>query len=296
LSVEESQRLVGHQTDSLEAHVAYMKGSFFWNKRTPADIKRSIDYFSNAVRIDPDYAAAHVGLARAKMSLFALNLTPPDEFPEIEAIVDRALRLDHQNPETHSIKAQLRLYTDRDWAGAEKEHRAAISVGQHCALSYDNYSIFLSLLGRFEEALTLNQSARVLEPTSLVLSASRCRSLFLAREYERSVTELEDALELSADGPIAYFLLGLNYDQLGEHKKAQAAYDQYIRLYGDNPEVLTSLCRSSALSGDYARAQRLLGRVLALSRRKRVSNYYIANAHLGLGEVEKCLSAREKAF
>lgn len=296
LTLEESRRLMMRQTDNVEAYMAYMKGRFFWGKYSIPDINKSIEYFQQAITLDPNCAVAYVGLARAQLSLFSLNaLEGKIWLPEIENVLDQALRLDNYLPEAHAIKALLRLYINWDWAGAEKEHQLAISFGHHCALAYDHYSIYLALLGRFDEALTINHRAQVLEPSSFLISSSKSRILFFAREYERSIYQLENILELNANITFAHYLMGINYDQLGEHEKAQVAYKLYNQLSSNNPEILASMSRSYALAGDSDQARRLLDEVLTLAQEQHVSEYYIAYAYLALGEIEKSLCSLEKA-
>lgn len=300
LTLGETQRLMNRQTESVEAHTAYMKGYFYWSKRTrghTAKLKRSMEYFSRAIEIDPEYAAAYVGLGRVIISLYAFqSLALKKEYPQLEALLDKAIELDHQLAEAHSIKAMLRLFMYFDWAGAEREHQAAISTGQHCAFAYDAYSTFLCHLGRFEDALPLNRLARALDPTSIVYMSSRCRIFFLSRDYERSVSELLEAIELDHHYLALYFLLGANYDQLGDHDKAHAAYSKYLSADPENCELLTALCRNRAMAGEHDKAREILDNVVELSRKQHVPRTFIAMSYMALGETEKCLTSLEQAF
>ena len=300
LTLGETRRLMNRQTESVEAHTAYMKGYFYWGKRTRGhspEVKRSMEYFSRAIEIDPEYAAAYVGLGRAIISLYSFNsLAFKEEYPQIEALLDKAIELDHQLAEAHSIKAMLRLFIHLDWAGAEREHQAAINTGQHCVFAYDAYSTFLAHLGRFEDALALNSSARALDPTSIVYRASRCRILFLARQHERCVSELTEAIELESDYLALYFMLGANYDQLGEYDQAHAAYSRYLSVDPENSELLAALCRNLALAGKHDQAREILDQVIEMSHKKFVPGTFIAMSYLALGETEKCLTWLEQAF
>jgi TolB-like protein len=258
LTSAENRRLTRHPTDNVRAYTSYMLGNALWSKHTPDDIGNSITYFEEAIRLDENFAAAYIGLARAKISLFAFSLIKlRDCYLEIEELLDRALELDCYLPEAHSYKAQLRHQIHLDWAAAEHEHQTAINVGHNCAFAYENYALYLAILGRTDEALALNQIAQVLEPTSLLFSISRGKILILGRQYQTAISELKPLVAVGKD-PISYFILGLGYDMVGEYRKAQRLYTRYGGIHGVNPEVLAALCYSYASAGDLPKAREVL--------------------------------------
>jgi DNA-binding winged helix-turn-helix (wHTH) protein/Flp pilus assembly protein TadD len=297
LTAEESRHLTKRHTDNLEAYLEYMKGRYFWNRRSLADIKRSIECFGRAAELDPECAPAYMGLAQSNISMYSYGLLAPHEsFPRTKAFVERALELDDSLAEAHAVMGQLLHFNDWDWAGAEREFKRAIAADPNNALVHECYARFLALEGRFDEALAFNLTGQILDPTSLVINATACRILYFARRYEQSIEHAKKTLELEADFAMGHFILGTNYVETGEYEKALEEYERYDRLNTHNPEILSSMSRAYALAGMRREALRLLDEVLDLSTRNYVPPYYVAYSYCALGENVQGLAWLEKAY
>jgi TolB-like protein/Flp pilus assembly protein TadD len=296
LTLDEKRSLTKGHTRNVAAFVAYMKGLFLLNKRLIPDLNRSIEYYREAINLDPNYALAYVGVGRALVSSFSLGLLAPhDALEQAKRVISQALAIDNDLAEAHAAMGQLRLLHDWDWVEAERELQQAINLGPNCSLAHENYALYLTLAGRFDEALEQNYAAQMLDPASLAINLTTARIHYVARDFDGALAELAKVLELEANYPAPYYFLGLIYDQLKEYEKAEAAYKQYRRLHEDNPEILANLCRSYALAGKLDEALHLFEQIRASAALKYVPPYYIAICFLGLGNVEESLAWLEKA-
>src|SRR5262249_43641149 len=190
----ERQDRLGHASPvDPEAFDAYLRGRYFWNRRTEERLPTAIEYFQAAIKKDPTYAPAYAGLADCyQLQAFAqYSADPPAEImARAEAAALRAVQLDDALPEAHTVLGWVRLTFKWDWARAEKEFKRALELNGNHAPAHHFYAIYLAALGRQPEALAEINQARELDPLSVFVNASLGRQLYWARQYDRAIEQL----------------------------------------------------------------------------------------------------------
>jgi DNA-binding winged helix-turn-helix (wHTH) protein/tetratricopeptide (TPR) repeat protein len=294
----ERERFARRYTGNSQAYTAYMKGRFFWEKRTIDGLRKSNQYFEQAIELDPDYALAYVGLARSYLFQTDLLLSPPKESVErSRQMIQKALKIDQDLAQAHALLGYICLVHDRDRSSSEREFRLALETNPNSSQTRQFYSYYLKLTRRFDESILEIRRAQEIDPTSPRISARVGMTLYLARRYDEAIGEFEKALELDPDSLDGQFGLGLVYEQKKDYDKAIVAYQRARKLAGQSYlEVLGSLGRAYALVGLTVKAREVLGELLALSAEKYVSSYYIAYVYVGLGEKDRACDCLEKCF
>ena len=288
LTLPNRARLARVRVSNPDAYQAYSKGRFFWNKRTPEDLKKAIGFFQQAVDKDPDYALAYDGLADSWLPLGWYGyLSPPETFPHAKAAVTRALSLDDSLAEAHTSLAFVKLYYDRDWADAEREFRRAIDLNPNYANGHHWYAEFLSLVGRHPQAIAESQRAWELDPLSNIINTWVSSRYFLARQYDNAVEEGRNAVEMNPNFGPARLVLGLAYEQKGMLKEAVAEFEQASSLAGGSSMFAASLAHALGLAGRRVEALKVIGDLKSMSERGFVSRFDLAIANLGLGDKDK---------
>jgi len=241
LNTGEEGRLAKQETGDPRAYEAELRGRrFYWRKGGVGNWKRAIEFYEQAVAIDPTYALAHARLAGAYKSLVGNSVLDPKEFtPKAEAAALRALELDEGLADAHYALASLR--TDAwDWGGAEREFKRAVEINPNLAGARNAYSAFLSVVGRHEEAIAEIVRARELDPLSLIVDANIGYRLYFARRYDQAIDALRRTLDLEQRYDLAHVILGYAYAAKGMYPEAIVAYEEAIRLGGDTPWVQIS--------------------------------------------------------
>ncbi|MCA1850333.1 MAG: tetratricopeptide repeat protein, partial [Acidobacteria bacterium] len=297
LTGEERRRLARHHTESAEAYQLYLKGRYHWNRRTAEGITKSIDYFQQAIVMDPGYALSYAGLADA-YALLPLNVNVPakEALPKAKAAAARALEIDETLAEAHASLGYVKYQLDWDWAGAEREFRRAIELNPNYVTAHHWYSNFLSGMGRHAEAMAEMKKAQELEPLSLVINAGVAWAFLYERQYDQAIEQFRKTLELDPNFNRAHTGLGLIYEQKGMHKEAIAALQKARELSGSSPLIVAFLGHAYATAGKRSEARAVVNELKELSARGQISPYYIAMIHAGLGERDQALQWLEKAF
>jgi tetratricopeptide (TPR) repeat protein len=294
LAGEDRERLTRRYTDDAAAYELYLRGRYFWNKRTPEDLRRAITYFQEAIEKDPHYALAHAGLADSYNVLAVLSEVPAEgAYARAKAAALEALRLDDGLAEAHTSLASVQLRHDWDWGGAEREFRRAIELNPSYPTAHYWYGLYLAEVGRPEEAVAEVRRAQEVDPLSLNTSYHVGVVLYYVRRYDEAIEQLRSTLELEPG-----FVQGHRYLALACEQK---------RLYA---EATAELQRAVALGGRSALLQSLLGHVDAVAGRKDQARkvaralraqpgtapYHLAVLYAGLGEKEEALRWLEKAY
>jgi tetratricopeptide (TPR) repeat protein len=181
--------LAKHYTESNEAYQLYLKGRFYWNKRTAEALTKAIEYFNQAIEKDPGFALAYAGLANCYV-LHHGNAQPPREkMPKARAAAMRALELDETLSEAHTSLARVMAVYDWDWPGAEKEFRRAIELNPRDALAHQWYGAYFELMGRRDEALAERKKALDLDPLSLASNSELGLAYYFARDYDKAIEQ-----------------------------------------------------------------------------------------------------------
>ena len=289
LSGEEEDRLSQRQTTNSEAYQTYLKGRYHWNKRTQEGIERGIEYFTEAIKLDPEYALAYAGIADSYALLGAVEYAalPPAEAMRLarEATL-RALEIDDTLAEAHASLAYVRIF-DWDWAEAEREYRRSIELNPSYATAHHWYAHYLTAMGRQTEAVVEMMRARELDPLSLPINAGLGWHYYLTRQYDEAIREYRKTLELDENFYMAHFLLGMAYEQVSKYDEALSSYDRAIKLSGGSPAMLAAPGHAYAMTGRHDEARRVLGELHAASAQGFVSPYHVAVIHAALGETDR---------
>jgi DNA-binding winged helix-turn-helix (wHTH) protein/Flp pilus assembly protein TadD len=295
--VADVTRLASRRQIKDDAKEAYLKARHFWNKRTPDDLKRSIEYFHRAIERDPDYPLAWTGLADAHNMIGIFGLQPPgDVFPPAKAAAERALALDESLAEGHTVLAEIQKLYEWNWDAAERSYRRALELDPGYSVAHQWYAQLLSILGRHDEAHTEIEAARRCDPLSSTIAVFVSYTAFEARRYEAAVAAAHDALELDAHAPLTYYMLGRAYAKLGDTAHAIAALEKGIRLAGWFPSLEATLGYVHARAGARPRAEQ----ILASLRRRQLTQYVspidVAHVCLGLGDADGAMAQLEEGY
>lgn len=289
LSGDDKQRLTKPYTDNAEAYQLYLKGRYYWNKRSPEGIRKGITHFQQAINLDPDYALAYAGLADSYMML------GKDHHAEAKTAAARALALDEQLAEAHTSLAYLEMRGEWNWPVAGKGLQRAIELNPHYATAHQWYSIYLELMGRPEEAVEEARRAQALDPLSLIINESLGDRLYYARQYDAASEQLRSTIELDPSFVPAHGSLGQVYLQQKRYDAAIVEF-QTMKDLSHSPSAAAWLGRVYALSGKAGQARSVLAELQQPSAQGMALPEYIAGIYAGLGEKEQALAWLERAY
>jgi serine/threonine-protein kinase len=283
-------------TTSPEAHEAYLRGRYHWEKRTKEGLETSIGYFKQAIDLDPAYALAYAGLADSYtvMPWFAY-VQPRAIYPKARAAAMKALEIDETLAEAHASLGYI-YALDWNWPGADSEFKRALSLNPGYAVAHHWYGSHLATIGRFDEAVAEGTRAQELDPYSLIIIRDLGLTFYFARRYEEAVKQYRIALALDPDFAPARSFLGLAYTRLGDHQRAIAEGLAAVRLTGNAPGRLAALGRSYAAAGQIKEAENILGQLEQLSKTAYVSIFDTAAIYVTLGNKDRALGLLEAAF
>jgi len=297
--MHETAGLVSQSATSAKAYEAYdlyLKGRYWWNKRTREGLQQAVEYFQQAINKDPAYARAYAGLAESYALMGGYTGLPPKEFmAKARAAARRALELDEQLPEAHTALAVIAQNYDWDWQTAEKEYRRAIQLDPNYATGHHWYAECLALQGRFDEAFSEIGIARKLDPLSLIIASDYGAILYFSRQYDRAVEQFRGVLEIEPDFPRAHMLAWV-YAQKGLFADALADAEAQGSRQEDNPWDWAMIAYISGRSGDRARANAALQRLQNIKQHRAVDSLCFTVADIGLGNNDDALLWLEKAY
>lgn len=299
LTKEDKERLAAKPSVSPEAYEDYLKGRYYWNRRSPEGFTKAIGYFEDATRRDPQYALAYAGLADCYGIIGATiygALPSAEAAPKAKAAATRALEIDPSLAEAETSLATAKFNYDWDWAGAAEGFKKAIEMDPRYPTVYQRYSLYLSAMGRADDSFEQIKKARDLDPLSISINVSFGWRLYLAREYDRAIAQLADALELDPNYEWARVNLGQAYEQKGEYNLALQEFQHALELSPSSPLTISALAHAYGVSGNHTEATKLLADLQTHSKKQYVPAYYIAIVYLGLGKNELAMDWLEKAY
>ena len=293
----ERNRLSAQPTRNHEAYTLYLKGRYFWNKRTEGSIQTALDYFQRAVDRDPGYSRAWVGIADAWIFRGWYSRRAPREvFPKAKSAVMRALEFDSTLAEAHASLAHILFEFDHDWTAAEREYRRAIELDPSYPTAHHWYGGFLSAMGRHDEALQQAVTARTLDPLSPIIQTWMGLRYYFAEKYDAAIAEYRKGLELDPDFAPAHWHLGWAYEQTGRFKEGVSEAERALALDEGNLVYLASLGHAYARAGMGSEARATLARLAQASTSRHVSSYHVAVIHIALGDTNAGLDWLERAY
>jgi TolB-like protein/DNA-binding winged helix-turn-helix (wHTH) protein/Tfp pilus assembly protein PilF len=282
--------------DSYEAYNLYLKGQYFWNKRTPEDFRQAIHYFQQATTKNPNYAPAYAGLADSYALIGGYSGVSQAEFiGKARAAALRALELDDKLPEAHTALALIVQNYDWDWQTAEKEYRRAIELNPNYATAHHWYAEHLTWRGRFDEAFRESERARQLDPLSLIIAADYGVMLYFDRQYDRAIEQFRAVREMDPSFSRSRMIL-YAYLQKGMYQEALTDLEKARLTGGEGVWYWATLADVCGRAGRVAQAQRALDRALELNRQQQVDASYIAGAYLGVGHKDEAIAWLEKGY
>ncbi len=297
LTEAEQRRLARHSTENTEAYQLYLEGRYFWNKRTEKGLRKAIDYFDQAIEKDPGYALAYTGVADCYNLLSAYDLLAPDQsIPKAKEAAQKALSLDDSLAAAHEALAHALMLYDWDWAGAEQEYKRALELDPSYATAHQRYAIYLSAMGRLDEARAQIDRAHQIDPLSLIINTDVGLISSLQGRYDQAVEQFRKTLELDPNFSVAHFALGLTAEQQGRLPEAIEEFQRAFALSGGNPLFKAAVGHAYALARRPDEAQKTLAELTKLAKQTYVSPYGIATIYAGLGDKDQAFVWLEKAY
>ena len=299
LSPQEQAVLKSAKVVNPEAYEAYLKGRYFWNKRTGDNLKTAVDYFNQAIAKDPNYAPAYTGLADAYALLgdwqYAV-LTPKEAFPKAKAAAIKALELDSTLSEAHNSLAFCFDAFDWDFESAGSEFRRAIELNPGYATAHHWYAWHLSLMGQYDEAIAEMRKAKNLDPLSLIINSDLAELLVIAHFYDESMSQSRKTIEMDPNFALAHNQLAQAYLQKHMYDEAVAELQKAVELSKGSPTCIANLARAYAASGKTSDAVKLLSDLKNSSNRSHSDASEIAVIYAALGDRDQAMNWLEKGF
>ena len=295
LPIEPSE--TGSETISPEAHEAYLKGRYLWNKGRPDEVEKSIGQFARALELAPEYGAAYAGLADAYIMLGMFYAPPPmDAFPKAQAAARRGLALDDRLAKAHTALGTIYFRFEWDWANAEREFKRAIELNPSYSRAHHDYGWFLVARARFDEAIAEMTRARELDPMSPLANTDVGWVYLRARRYDEAIKQMQRTFELEPDFGAARACLERAYRMKGMYQEALDAARQALARAGATADELAALDTGDAAEGMRNVVRWRLKRRLAAARQREVSPYAIAGYYAELDERDAAFAWLERAF
>jgi len=288
------QQLAKPETVNLQAYELLLKGRFTWGKGGTANRKTALEYYQQAIAVDPAYAHAYAELSGGYNSLITNNELEPKEFtPKAEAAARKALESDENLAEAHLAMAWVKL-SAWDWAAAEREIKRAIELNPNLVGAHRTYAIYLRIHGKREEAVAQLNRVRELDPLSLSANQAVLVALSIFRQNEQALEVAQKILELDKSNPDAHTRVGQFYTRLGRYREAIAAYQEAIKLGDESPDAQILLGFAYAKAGEREKARAILQRFE--TGKEYCSPVGLAILHLGLGERDQAFASLEAAY
>jgi TolB-like protein/tetratricopeptide (TPR) repeat protein len=284
-------------TANPEAYEVYLKGRFFWNKRTGADLLKAIDYFNQAIAKDPNYALAYSGLADSYLLLSPYGAaTPKDSIPQAKAAVKKALQLDGTLAEAHASLARIVSGFDFDSQKAIAEFERALELNPNYATAHHWFGAGpLLALGRFDESIAEAKRSIELDPLSLINNADFGNDYYYARRYDEAIAQLRKTVEMEPRFYLARYYLGQALQLKGQLSEAISEYRKAAEL-DDDPFVLALLGQAYARVGQQTEANKILAQLNQEAKSRYVGAYGVGLIFLGLGDKNRAMDELERAY
>jgi serine/threonine-protein kinase len=294
---EEKVRLASARKISPEVYELYLKGRYFWSRTTESAVKKSINYFQQAIEKDPMYAPAYAGLVDAYTILTQVGELPQAEYAQkAKEAAMKALEIDERMGEAHASLGLIKSGIDFDWVGAEREFQQAIQLSPNYAMAYVWYSQLLNLLGRHEEAITKIKLAQELDPLNSFISSNVVYRYYLARRYDQALEESKKLLDMFPNYWVHHWSRGHVYSAKRMYTKAIVEFQKAVDLSEGSLECLPDLGYAYAKLGRRDEAQKVLKKLEKESRQKYVPAIFFATVYTGLGENDLAFEWLEKAY
>ena len=299
LTPQDRLRFADKKTVNPEAYEAYLKGNYHLFRRTAVDAQKSLEYFQQAVEKQPDYALAYVGIAQACETAAGSAqgaLSPKEAFPRAKAAAMRAAELDPALGEPYVSLAWSSFVFDRDWTTAENQFQQALRLNPNYPAAHENYALFLSRMGRFDEAIREMKRAQQLDPLSLGVNSMMGIALGLARRDDEAIPWFRRVLDMDPNFLRAHFGLGLAFVHKRRYDEAISELQKAVELSGGGAAQLGALGYAYAVANRRAEALEIVEKLKERSRERYVPPAMVATVFSGLGEKDQAMTWLEKAY
>jgi TolB-like protein len=298
LSPSEIERIGTKPTESIEAYNLYLKGRYYWNKRTKDDLLKSINLIEEAIYRDSLYALAYSGLADDYVVLGELSFLPADQaFERARNAATKAIELDENLAEPHIALAAVRRDYDWDWNGAELEYLKGIELNPDYATAHQWYSEYLSVMGRHEEAIKEINVALELDPLSpIIFSIAGSMTYYYARRYDQALNQCLKAFEIDSNFVYGHYATALVYIMLERYDDATNEAKKAVNLSGGDYSYKGTLAWAYALSGDVRESDLILQELIERAETSSMWNDEIAKIYLALGMKDQAMDWLEKGL
>jgi TolB-like protein/DNA-binding winged helix-turn-helix (wHTH) protein/Tfp pilus assembly protein PilF len=299
VSSQEQALLENPKLVNPDAYDAYLKGRYFWNKRTEQGLKRAIDYFDQAIAIDPNYARAYSGLADTYALLGDWEygvLTPKKAFPQAKAAAIKALKLDNTLGEAHASLAFCLDLFDWDWKSAGVEFKRAIDLSASYPTAHQWYAWHLIVVGRNHDGISELRKAESLDPLSLIISSDIADALLIAHRYDESIQQSQKTIEMDRSFAMAHYQLGQAFVQVRKYNEAILELQEAVELSRGNPLCTSHLAYVYAVSGRRNEAIKTLDDLKNGSNHNGSNAADIALIYAGLNEKDQAFAWLQKAY
>jgi TolB-like protein/DNA-binding winged helix-turn-helix (wHTH) protein/Tfp pilus assembly protein PilF len=297
LTGEERQLLAKRYTVDAEAYQSYLKGRYYWNKRSQEGTQKAAEYFQQAIDKDPAYPLAYVGLADTYVYLSFFNVVPPrDVMPRAKAMAVKALELDGQLAEAHVSLGYISYTYDWDWPAAGRHFEQARALNPAYTRAHPFYPLYLSSSGRPQEALGVAKSALDLDPASPSASHNLAVQFYFARQFNQAIEQCHKTLEMDPNFVVAYQVLGEAYLAEGMNREAVPVLEKYSALSQGGADSLALLGYSHARLEERTHALRMLQELTAASKKSFVPAFFFALVYAGLEDKDQAFTWLERAY
>lgn len=296
LSEADEARVTKVHTTNPEAYQLYLKGNYYTAKFTKEGFRKGIDYFNQAIALDPNYALAYSGLAFNYYNYVDWFMPPKEAAPKAKDAARKALAIDDTLSDAHLALAIIAHWYDWDWATAEQEYKRAIELKPNDPRPHDFYSWFLAPLGRHDEALAEAKRGQQLDPISPEANFFVGSVLVFSRQYDQAIEQLRSGLDLDQTYWYAHYFLGRAYEQKGRLPEAIPEFQRALELEKDNAENWANLGHAYALSGKRIEALKIIDHLKELSASNYIAPYNVAAVHAGLGDKDQAFAWLDRAY
>jgi TolB-like protein/DNA-binding winged helix-turn-helix (wHTH) protein/Flp pilus assembly protein TadD len=280
-------------TEDVAAYEAYLKGRYYMSQRTAESLMKAIQFFQQAVEIDPRYALAYCDLAESyKLAVWYVPMPASEAVPKLQAAATKAIELDSSLAEAHEAMAEVYSFQWR-WKEGHAELGRAIAINPSYAPAHHGLGLALALIGRNAEALAHAERARELDPLSLIINTDFGWVYYLGHRYEEAIVQYQKALELDPNFTLAHFDLALSYSALGRHEEAISEM-QKARERGS--DYLAGLGYVYGVAGRRAEALRTLDELKRLAEKQYVPPYHFAWIYTGLGDKDEAIALLQQTY
>jgi DNA-binding winged helix-turn-helix (wHTH) protein/TolB-like protein/tetratricopeptide (TPR) repeat protein len=297
LGEAEQKSLAKRPTENLEAYQLYLKGRYLWSKKATDGVKKAVQYFEQAIKLDPNYAQAYSGLADCYLALSEFSsMQRAEAYSKSISAAERAISLNPTLAEAHTTLAFIRLSRDWDYANAELEFKRALELDPNYANGHQFYGVYLTAVGQTDAAIKQTRRALELDPLSILNNSQLGRCLYLARRYDETIEQSLKTLELDSTSASAHVYIGQSYGHKGMFAEAIPALQKSVEISDGRPEMKSALGYVYALSGKKSEARKIIDELSASNGEFTYVSYHLAVIYAGLGEKDQAFSWLNKAY